>query len=461
MKQLRPHLVLLFAPSLILLSGQATNPARAQDLSPSVLESPQGFAFRGPLTAPSINGLSYSPKSGTARTFAAPVWLGIYPDSSPRTTDRVAQGDLLETPVLRLESINKSPNDSSPIYAYHHCNYGGGSPSTNGGCVGLMVGAASETATDQHAGIEAINALAVIRGSNPIQQIQGVELNQFNETGQGSEIQGNGTFTRGPYFGFSSTAGGNAPMMAAFNCQDQSAISRSTGWNHCFFAERWLNDAILVGVPGGGNNSIGLHQVAQRPASPTGNYPAIQIELDDSYFATGSPHPFAIYLGTSLSPGSSPVHCFSVGFTFLPDRWKTCSDGSTSTSGHETVGGGATFKGAIDVPVPNGGVELGSVGSANSPYIDFHSSEAPADYNARIVASGGSASAGSGSLKLLANDVAVSGSKLSLGEAGISWSVGKGAPTGACRIGSLYSNSEGSAGSTLYVCVNGSWVDDK
>lgn len=38
---------------------------------------------------------------------------------------------------------------------------------------------------------------------------------------------------------------------------------------------------------------------------------------------------------------------------------------------------------------------------------------------------------------------------------------GQGAPSGSCTNGSIYANSTGSTGSTLYVCVSGSWVDDK
>jgi hypothetical protein len=42
-----------------------------------------------------------------------------------------------------------------------------------------------------------------------------------------------------------------------------------------------------------------------------------------------------------------------------------------------------------------------------------------------------------------------------------SWTVGTAAPTGSCTTGSLYSNTGGSSGSTLYACVSGSWADVK
>lgn len=47
------------------------------------------------------------------------------------------------------------------------------------------------------------------------------------------------------------------------------------------------------------------------------------------------------------------------------------------------------------------------------------------------------------------------------GSHGPTWSSGPKAPTGSCSNGSLYSNTAGSAGSTLYVCISGSWSDVK
>lgn len=47
------------------------------------------------------------------------------------------------------------------------------------------------------------------------------------------------------------------------------------------------------------------------------------------------------------------------------------------------------------------------------------------------------------------------------GGGGPTWSAGSGAPAGACKNGSLYSNTSGAAGSTFYVCVSGAWKDVK
>jgi hypothetical protein len=47
-----------------------------------------------------------------------------------------------------------------------------------------------------------------------------------------------------------------------------------------------------------------------------------------------------------------------------------------------------------------------------------------------------------------------------LGTAGPTWTSGTGAPIGACIVGSLYSRTDGAAGSTLYVCQgpSGTWT---
>lgn len=47
------------------------------------------------------------------------------------------------------------------------------------------------------------------------------------------------------------------------------------------------------------------------------------------------------------------------------------------------------------------------------------------------------------------------------GSHGSTWSSGSGSPSGRCANGSLYSNTSGARGSTLYICVSGSWVDVK
>lgn len=65
--------------------------------------------------------------------------------------------------------------------------------------------------------------------------------------------------------------------------------------------------------------------------------------------------------------------------------------------------GTASFAGATTQwTASNAGFEVGSVSAANTPYIDFHSSGNNIDYDARIMASSGSASVGAGALSFYA-----------------------------------------------------------
>ena len=82
-------------------------------------------------------------------------------------------------------------------------------------------------------------------------------------------------------------------------------------------------------------------------------------------------------------------------------NWVTESGSTARTS----LGLGAldapTFAG-LTIPTANGGIDLGSTGASNTPYIDFHSSGNNLDYDSRIIASGGAGSVGYGTLTLVA-----------------------------------------------------------
>jgi hypothetical protein len=56
-------------------------------------------------------------------------------------------------------------------------------------------------------------------------------------------------------------------------------------------------------------------------------------------------------------------------------------------------------------------------------------------------------------------DASLTAGRFTLGAgSSLSWTKGTGAPTGVCTTGSLYSRTDGGAGSTLYVCENTAWV---
>jgi hypothetical protein len=79
--------------------------------------------------------------------------------------------------------------------------------------------------------------------------------------------------------------------------------------------------------------------------------------------------------------------------------------------------------------------------------------------NSAITDAGGSLAS---SEPFTAPSLATTGSgtpSVQLGNSGPTWTSGNGAPTSACLVGSIYSRSDGGAGSTLYICEgpSGSW----
>lgn len=63
--------------------------------------------------------------------------------------------------------------------------------------------------------------------------------------------------------------------------------------------------------------------------------------------------------------------------------------------------------GTINFTAANVGLEIGAVGSANTPFVDFHSSASATDYDVRLISSGGTASVGAGTLTVNAAALAV------------------------------------------------------
>ena len=76
-------------------------------------------------------------------------------------------------------------------------------------------------------------------------------------------------------------------------------------------------------------------------------------------------------------------------------------DGGGSTSANNLSLGGNLILNSGSTAV--NGIELGSIGGASNPYIDFHSGATATDYDARIQAFGGTGSSQGGSVSYLAN----------------------------------------------------------
>ncbi len=123
----------------------------------------------------------------------------------------------------------------------------------------------------------------------------------------------------------------------------------------------------------------------------------------------------------------------------------------------------------------DGTVELGRQDAASTWFMDLHSSGAGSDYDARLQCAGGSASAGGGIVSLGAAGLrplldlmwslgsptlrllSVFAKNFSPGDGTVIWTSGSGTPEGAVTavVGSLYTRTDGAAGTTLYVKETG------
>lgn len=101
---------------------------------------------------------------------------------------------------------------------------------------------------------------------------------------------------------------------------------------------------------------------------------------------------------TTVAPGTSGNQ--AVNYTQL-------TNGSINAKFAYTTVNGITNSGATTNTAVNAAVEHGSTTQANSPYIDFHSSGNAIDYDARLIASGGSTAVGQGTLTVMAAAFAI------------------------------------------------------
>ena len=83
-------------------------------------------------------------------------------------------------------------------------------------------------------------------------------------------------------------------------------------------------------------------------------------------------------------------------------------------------------------------IELGSTSSANTPYVDFHSSGNPTDYDARIIVSGGTASIANGDMSIMSGSLRMP-SKVGFGVTPVSRPTVTGSRGGNAALTSLLS----------------------
>jgi hypothetical protein len=113
---------------------------------------------------------------------------------------------------------------------------------------------------------------------------------------------------------------------------------------------------------------------------------------------------------TNLLDPVNPQDGATKNYTDTVATGKVSKAGDTMT-GALTISNGDLYvaSGSVSVAAANSGAELGSVSASNTPYIDFHSSGNNIDYDVRLIASGGNASIGNGTLNINAASVITSG----------------------------------------------------
>lgn len=133
--------------------------------------------------------------------------------------------------------------------------------------------------------------------------------------------------------------------------------------------------------------------------------------------------------GSSVLKGSSgSTTAATVGTDYMGGGANpTATIGLTANNGSATTGmrsdaspalsqaitptwtGAHTFANTVTTfSASNAGLEIGAQGSTNTPFLDFHSGATTVDYDARILASGGTGTAGQGSLTVTATSVTFS-----------------------------------------------------
>lgn len=272
-----------------------------------------------------------APTAVTNRTYANPEWYIAVTDNSPFTFNPSAQADGTLTPILHIESFNRSPNDATPIYANHLCSGTvSGNPPNNIGCIGITV--AAQNTAGSFAFPEAINAIMQINSTNPTVQAQGIELNAFNNSGGDSRLLDTNAFNRGPYFGIASTAGGVNKMVAAFHAGDQAG---SSGWQYGVLIDKATDADFMAGLPGGGNGSQDAFRSSALALATAGsNSSSMPIDFRTNHWTGSVSAPFQTDIrAINLTNATNPIHCLNVSFTTPGSIANICNDGSISVSG--------------------------------------------------------------------------------------------------------------------------------
>jgi Chaperone of endosialidase len=164
-------------------------------------------------------------------------------------------------------------------------------------------------------------------------------------------------------------------------------LSDANQANRLGFQSNVVNGATsVVTMPNGSGNGSNLLACAG-PDPSNSPYAQFVCNTAGAQIAVGA-------TGSATAPNYSLTVGAAVRYTCDTAGTHTFS-GPVNFSGNIAASGAGTFNGIVN---SGGACEFGSSTVASTPFIDFHSSGNAVDYDSRIIASGGTAAAGNGTL---------------------------------------------------------------
>jgi hypothetical protein len=183
-----------------------------------------------------------------------------------------------------------------------------------------------------------------------------------------------GTGTKSPGYSLVFNVGGAERLRIATN----GVLQSPNFLLQCLTANAVTFEAL---IPNGTATSAGV-QVFSKADSGNAGYGQFSVDPANVYLVTGKTGT-GVYPNLSIQTGGA-------------ERYNISAAGAHTFTGNASVSGGITAQGGVYSLA--GVTELGSMTGASTPFIDFHSSGTGNDFDARIIATGGSATIGAGSL---------------------------------------------------------------
>jgi len=252
-----------------------------------------------------------------------------------------------------------------------------------------------EAMTVDGQGIQYPAFLAEVIGNNnatlpTITQSVGIAANvQQNGIGDAlgisSTVTGNGGNGRFAY-GYFANVNAAVANQAAFGAE--IVVSNNTGSNGIYGTGVTPHFAgIHLGAFGANRNTVGMYLDDQNGVGQTWDVGIAFRKITTASLWDDSSSTHILY--------STGAHTHGIDLTA-----STFVGNAFSSPGFYVNGSAAIGANQLNLVSANAPIEIGSTSASNTPFIDFHSSGNAIDYDTRILASGGNATAGNGTLSI-------------------------------------------------------------